>query len=195
MAPTIEPPPGEQGNTSGPVIKPASIASSIRKLHDIIFKITLLKTKLAKLATIPIEMLHLVHELALSACSSLQDPHQVPQLDTISEHLATISAHLSIPSVSQPTQTHTYCKVHNFHCCICSSGVSLYYSLSKVGDSKFPLTLSACADCYRVMTTVTTMMTESQFHHQGMVPSMIIHYSVVLHLHYLTPIYFYRANF
>ena len=53
--------------------------------------------------------------------------------------------------------------------------IGLAVDVHKVGDSKFLPPLSTRAECYRALTTVIATMTESQFCHQGMVPSMIIH--------------------
>ena len=52
-----------------------SLASMLSQLKDLIYKISLPKTRGAKTVTLAIETLHNACKLIISACSTLEDPH------------------------------------------------------------------------------------------------------------------------
>ena len=54
----------------------ASLADSIQKLYDIIFQVTLPKTKTAKSALITVNALHTAHDLVTAVCTSLQEGNE-----------------------------------------------------------------------------------------------------------------------
>ena len=103
----VQPPPLEHNNTTelAPVV---SLSICLNKLHELLFKITLPKTKAAKLVSIAVNTLHMAHIPIASACSTLQDSHSEPQLDSINKHLEAISAHLGIHNMTHLAQKCTY---------------------------------------------------------------------------------------
>ena len=68
----VQPPPPAVSNNTGPGAM-TPFDNIIQKLHKVIFKITLPKTRVAKTATIAIEDLHSARDLVASACTSLVD--------------------------------------------------------------------------------------------------------------------------
>src|SRR6266481_985466 len=89
------------------VPEPISLASTINKLHSLIFGITLPKTKAAKTATISIDMLHCMRNLVTSACTSFQDIEGL-QLNKINKQLDSIANHLGISDMTQPASRLSY---------------------------------------------------------------------------------------
>ena len=82
-----------------------SLNGTVHKLHDLIFKIAIPKSKTTKTTSITIDMLLLACELAKSTCVQLQGHHGIPQADDISRQLEDIRAHLGISSTAQSPQT------------------------------------------------------------------------------------------
>ena len=108
MAPTVQPPPLEQGNIADPVTV-TFLADTIHKLRDLLlFKATLPKSHGAKNVNIPIEDLCLACSLAMSTCMSLQDCQVGPQLDDINKRLETITTRLNTLAMAQPPANPPY---------------------------------------------------------------------------------------
>ena len=108
------PPPTEQDDTTEPA-EHKPLVQIIKHLQEVVFKISLPKTEAVKLVKIPIDTLHLRHNLTVAACSSMQESlpkmgessrpdHIEWQLKGIKACLAT-SALLPLPP---PPQKHTY---------------------------------------------------------------------------------------
>ena len=110
MAPTGQPPSSKQSNATE-LTTDSPLAITVHKLHDLLIKIAFPKTKNAKTATITVYMLHLVQDLATSACIALQEHHGGLQLCDISRQLDTIMSHLGITSVAQLPQKCSYMSV------------------------------------------------------------------------------------
>ena len=91
MAPKGQPPSLKQSNTTEPTTD-SPLAITIHKLHNLLFKIALPKTKNAKTAAIAVDTLRLTQDLATSACT-------------------TIMPHLGIPSAAQLPQKCSYASV------------------------------------------------------------------------------------
>ena len=104
MLPTVQPPSPAQ-KTATKRVKTVPLAESIHKLHDIIFQVTLPKTKTAKSALITVDALHAARDLVAAACASLQEGNEGPTLKDISNQLESITARLTTPSSSPPTPT------------------------------------------------------------------------------------------
>ena len=89
------------------VPEPISLASTINKLHSLIFGITLPKTKAAKTAT----NLHWHAALhawpSYSTCTSFQDIEGL-QLNKINKQLDSIANHLGISDTTQPASRLSY---------------------------------------------------------------------------------------
>ena len=110
MTPTVQPPPPTKNSNAAPDTK-ASLDGMVCKLHDLIiliFKIAIPKSKTAKMTSIAINILLLVHELAESICTQLQEHHKVPWVADISRQLDDIKAHLGISCATQPPQKPSY---------------------------------------------------------------------------------------
>ena len=107
MAPTVQPPPLEQGNVADPVMV-TFLADTIHKLCDLLFKATLPKSHGAKNVNILVEALCLAHSLATSTGTSLQNCHVSPQLDDINKRLETITTHLDTLATAQPPANPPY---------------------------------------------------------------------------------------
>ena len=97
MAPMVQPPSSSEDSSPAPDTT-ASLCNTVQKLHDLMWEIAMPKTKTAKMASITVETLLLMCELAGSACTLLRDPHEDPRVDNISRQLEDIKAHLGIPS-------------------------------------------------------------------------------------------------
>jgi len=103
----VPPPPPVENSTPVPTLTP-SLADAIHKLHGIIFKIVLPKTKAAKMATIPIEALHLV---MTAQALLLHNRREGLQLNDISKQLEVIMARLDTQNASCLPQKHSYASV------------------------------------------------------------------------------------
>jgi len=90
--PPPPPPPPVQSIATEPAA-PVPLAHTIKELYNLVFKVALPKTKAAKTASISIDTLHLLCDLATTAHSTLQDLPSGPQLSDISKQLKSISAH------------------------------------------------------------------------------------------------------
>ena len=93
MVPTVQPPPSVE-STNTKINTKAPLEDLVHKLHVLIYKIPLPKTKTAKTAVITIESLHLMCDLAGSASAQTKEPHKGPSLDDISHQLEAIQTHL-----------------------------------------------------------------------------------------------------
>ena len=82
------------------------LAETIKDLHELIFKIKLLKTEMAKTVKIPVGTLHLIRNLVASASSSMQESPlnlgDTTKLDKIGRQLEDIRAHLVAPAPAMP---------------------------------------------------------------------------------------------
>ena len=82
------------------------LAETIKDLHELIFKIELPKTEMAKTVKIPVGTLHLIRNLAASASSSMQESPlklgDTTKLDNIGRQLEDIRAHLVAPAPAMP---------------------------------------------------------------------------------------------
>ena len=105
MVPMVQPPPLMKNSNAAPDTK-ASLDGTVCKLHDLIFKIAIPKSKTTKTTSIAINMLLLACKLAESICMQLQEHHEVPWVADISRQLADIKAHLGISCTTQPPQSH-----------------------------------------------------------------------------------------
>ena len=110
MVPTVQPPPPTKNSNAAPDTKAsqASLAGTVHKLHDLIFKIAIPKSKTTKMTSIAVDMLLLAHELAESTCTQLQGHREVPRVDNISRQLDNIKAYLGISSAAQLPQKPSY---------------------------------------------------------------------------------------
>ena len=107
MVPTVQPPPPMKNSNAAPDTK-ASLDRTVHKLHDLIFKIAIPKSKTTKMTSIAIDMLLLACELVESICTQLQGHHEVPWVADISRQLDDIKAHLGISCTTQPPQKPSY---------------------------------------------------------------------------------------
>ena len=82
MVPMVPPPPPVASSNKTLDLK-APLDTMVHKLRDLIFGITLPKTRTAKTAAITIKVLCLICGLVESACALLQECHKNPQLDDI----------------------------------------------------------------------------------------------------------------
>ena len=85
----VQPPPLVEENKLTPDTR-LSLDDTIHRLCDIIFHVALPKTKPMKTVTVPIETLHLAHDLVGSMCALLWECHAGSQLHDISKQLADI---------------------------------------------------------------------------------------------------------
>ena len=81
---------------------------AIQQLYELVHKIALPRIRTAKVATIKVEDLHLVHKLITSTCASRQDHHEDSHLKGINRQLEAITAHLAIPGTAPTPQEHSY---------------------------------------------------------------------------------------
>ena len=109
MAPTVQPPPLQNGATEPATT--TSLVDTIHSLHDLILGIALPKTDKAKNFAIAVVDFQLACSLITSACASLQAHHENLQLNDISKKLDVITAHFDIAGVAQPSQPHSYASV------------------------------------------------------------------------------------
>src|SRR6266481_4117066 len=111
-APMVQPPSPVQEKATGPATMPP-INRLINKLHDLIHKIPLPKTRAAKTAVVTVNVLHSTCELITSASAlvSLAVHQECPQLSNINRQLEVIMAHLAAPSMSQTGKDHSYASI------------------------------------------------------------------------------------
>ena len=102
------PSPAQEFTTKHATVTSLADSVSICKLHDILFQVTLPKTKTAKLALIVVDALHTACDLVTAACASLKEGIEGPMLKEISNQLDTIMAYLIIPGKSPSIQKYSY---------------------------------------------------------------------------------------
>ncbi|KAF8499371.1 hypothetical protein JB92DRAFT_3124942 [Gautieria morchelliformis] len=110
MAPTVQPPPSLPDEPPGHLAA-APLATILGKLSDLIYGISLPKTKAAKSATISLDALHKSRNLISSAQSALKDPRPDLQLDSINKQLEVISTHIGLPNAIQSISKRTSASV------------------------------------------------------------------------------------
>ena len=110
MAPTVPPPPSTENLDAVPTTA-APLEDVINRLHDLIYSVTLPKTKTAKTAVITIEALHTARSLAASAQVSLLAHKENTALSKVSMQLDAIAAHLAISAVPPSDQKRSYATV------------------------------------------------------------------------------------
>ena len=107
MVPKVQPPPlVESMNTK--INTKALLEDLVHKLHVLIYKIPLPKTKTAKTAIITIESLHLMRDLVKSASTQMKEPHKGPSLEDISHQLEAIQTHLDTNGIPLKPQKLSY---------------------------------------------------------------------------------------
>ena len=107
MVPTVQPPPSVE-STNTKINTKALLEDLVHKLHVLIYKIPLPKTKTAKTAIITIKSLHLMRDLVESASAQTKEPHKGLSLEDISRQLEAIQTHLDTNGIPLKPQKLSY---------------------------------------------------------------------------------------